>query len=242
MKYALVTGSTKGIGKQVAVELLNRGCYVILNYSSSDDTAKAVQKELATISNQFQIIKADLSTNDGLQHLVEGTRNIIGPAGLDYIILNTGITDRSSFTDITVDAWNKVLMTNLTNPLFLCQQLDTDMNSNGRIVCIGSILGIVPHSVSISYGVSKAGVHMMAKYLAKHFADKNITVNVIAPGFVDTEWHTGKSPERRAKIEQKISLKRFASTQEVAMACMHMLDNAYITGQVIVVDGGYNLD
>lgn len=237
-KYALVTGSTRGIGKQIAVEFLKRGCFVILNYFSSDVDAKKTAEEFSKISSDFVLVKADLSTYKGLNILVKKTKSLCEK--LDYLVLNAGCTSRKSFNDLSVDDWDKVMNTNLNIPVFLVKNLSGIMRDRGSVLFIGSILGIHPHSVSIPYGVSKAALHMFAKYLVKVFADRKITVNVIAPGFVDTSWHKNKLDSDKRKIEQKIALGRFADVGEIAMACMNVIDNAYINGQVIVVDGGYD--
>lgn len=237
-KYALVTGSTRGIGKEIAIEFLKRGCFVILNYSFSDIDAKKTEKELSKISSSFEVVKADLSTFDGLKVLVKRVKFLCRK--LDYVVLNAGCTSRKGFVDFDFDEWTKVMNTNLNIPVFLVKELNGIIRNGGNILFIGSILGIYPHSVSIPYGVSKAGLHMFAKYLVSVFAKRKITVNVIAPGFVDTSWHKDKTNSRRQSIESKIALGRFAKVEEVASICMNVVDNGYINGQVIVVDGGYD--
>lgn len=98
---------------------------------------------------------------------------------------------------------------------------------------------MVPHAISIPYGVSKSSLGMLAKYLVKVFADRKITVNVLAPGFVETPWQMHKEQEHRQRIEDKIAVGRFATVKEISSTCLHLIDNGYINGQVIVVDGGY---
>jgi 3-oxoacyl-[acyl-carrier protein] reductase len=238
LKYALVTGSTKGIGRQIGIDLLKRGHFVIFNYAHSDAHAEILYKDSEYISRNRIIIKADLSTLKGAVDLIEGMRNVT--SSLDYIVFNVGMTDRNSFENIIVDEWNKVINANLTVPFFLLQSLNFNIEDNGRIIFIGSMLGNVPHSISISYGVSKAGLNMLAKCLVKYFAPRKITVNVVAPGFVETEWQKSKDVEHKKEIENKIALKRFAIPEEISQTCMHLIDNQYINGQVIVVDGGYD--
>lgn len=239
-KYALVTGSTKGIGKQIAEDLLKKGCFVILNYSKSGADATKTKCELAKISKKFTIIKADLSDLKAINVLVKKIKSLTN--SLDYVILNAGATERKSFEDIKVEDWNKVFNTNLAVPFFLIQKLNKSIRKNGRIIFIGSILGIVPHSISIPYGVSKTGVHMLTKYLVKIFADRNITVNAVAPGFVDTEWQKNKTSAQRKNIENKIALKRFAEPEEISKTVMHIIDSGYINGQTVIIDGGYDYE
>lgn len=237
-KFALVTGSTKGIGKQIAIDLLKKGCYVILNYSSSDSDAESAAFDLSKISSEFSIVKANMATLDGLDSLIESVNKITNT--LDYIILNTGTTKRDSFKEITFEDWNQIFNTNLTIPFFLVQRLEGCLQDNGRIIFTGSVLGLIPHAMSIPYGVSKSALVMLAKYLVNVFSHRNITANVVAPGFVETPWQKDKDPAHRKRIEEKIALKRFGTVDEVSKTIMHLIDNGYITGQLLVVDGGYN--
>lgn len=238
VKTAVVTGSTKGIGKAVGISLLKEGYHVIFNYASSEDTAAALDSELTKFyQNQYDIIKADLSTIEGVTEFANKiTEN---HKEIHCLILNNGATSRKSLDEITPDEWNKVLSTNLTAPLFLIQKLNPYLQQDGRVIFIGSLMGKYPHSLSISYGVSKAGVHMMAKYLVKEFASRKITVNVIVPGFVDTPWQKGKPAEIRKSIESKVALERFALPEEIAALCLSVINNGYINGAELVIDGGY---
>ena len=238
VKTAVVTGSTKGIGKAVGISLLKEGYHVIFNYASSEDTAAALDSELTKFyQNQYDIIKADLSTIEGVTEFANKiTEN---HKEIHCLILNNGATSRKSLDEITPDEWNKVLSTNLTAPLFLIQKLNPYLQQDGRVIFIGSLMGKYPHSLSISYGVSKAGVHMMAKYLVKEFASRKITVNVIVPGFVDTPWQKGKPAEIRKSIESKVALERFALPEEIAALCLSVINNGYINGAELVIDSKY---
>lgn len=236
-KVALITGSTKGIGKQIAIDLLKRGCFVILNYANSRQNAEKVRSELSVISSSFTIIKADVSSLKGLKRLVEAVEKIT--RNIDYLILNAGVTVRVPFEDIKIEDWNKVFNANLTIPFFIIQKLNPLLQQDGRILFIGSLMGMVPHAISIPYGVSKSSLGMLAKYLVKVFADRKITVNVLAPGFVETSWQMSKEQEHRKRIENKVAVGRFATVEEISSTGLHLIDNGYINGQVIVVDGGY---
>ena len=235
---AVVTGSTKGIGKSIGLSLLKEGYHVIFNYASSEETAEQLNTELAkSYPDQYEIIKSDLSTIEGVTNFADKvTKN---HKEIHCLILNNGTTSRKTLDEITPEEWNTVLSTNLTAPLFLIQKLNPYLQQDGRIIFIGSLMGKYPHSLSISYGVSKAGVHMMAKYLVKEFAPRKITVNVIVPGFVDTPWQKDKPAEIRKSIESKVALERFAFPEEVADLCMSTIKNGYINGAELVIDGGY---
>jgi len=237
MKYAFVTGASRGIGRQIALDLLKSGCFVIANYRESEQDMLEARKAFLKISEKFTFFKADMSCYDDVMTTCERLSSTYD--GLDYLILNCGATSRIPFGNITQDEWQSTFNANVSMPFFLVQGLKDKIRHDGRIIFVGSILGIVPHSVSIPYGVSKASQHMLVKYLVNHFAPQRITVNAIAPGFVDTLWHSGKSADLIARISGKISLGRFAEVSEISHACMFLIENPYVTGQVVIVDGGY---
>jgi len=176
-----------------------------------------------------------------LNHDVEFTSSTIkkGPSGpVDILILNAGITDRSKFGEITRTEWDRVVKFNLTDPFFLVQ--NTEINPDGRIIFISSVLAEMPHSSSISYPVTKAAINAMVKNLVKHFAADRTTVNAVAPGFIDTDWHKSKSIETLGNIKNRIALNRFGTVVEVSSLVLQIIENGYINGQVLTVDGGYD--
>ena len=239
MKTAIITASTKGIGKSIALKLLSKDCFVIINYSKNDVIANELNVELMKdYPNQYKIVKADLSSYDGMEIFVDECLTNVNM--IDYLVLNTGITAREKFEDLSLETWKKVMDTNLNIPFFTVQKLSKNIYEKGSIVFIGSILGEIPHSVSIPYGVSKAGLHFLAKSLVKEFAKQKVTVNAICPGFVDTTWQLCKSPEIRKQIEEKTALGRFAKPEEIAELCYSILTNNFINGSIINIDGGYS--
>ncbi|GAG95777.1 unnamed protein product, partial [marine sediment metagenome] len=125
--------------------------------------------------------------------------------------------------------------------IFLIQKLRNKIKPNGKIIFIGAVLGKEPDASSISYGVSKGSLPILCKYLAKEFAPRKITVNVVAPGFIETEWHKDKPKDQIERIKNKTLLKRFGYPNEVSDICQALINNDYITGQTIYIDGGYNL-
>lgn len=238
MKYAVVTGSTKGIGKAIACRLLKEGYYVFFNYSKDDDAAEKLKKEISEYKNRYSIIKKDLSSYNAATELISEVRKVSNK--VDCVILNCGATDRSLFCDISKESWEYVINTNLSVPFYLVQGFYDCMPNNSNVIFIGSILGIYPHACSLSYAVSKAAIHQMAKELVKVFAEKEITVNAIAPGFTDTPWQNTKSVVQKKNIEDKIALKRFGYPEEIADICMAIINVPYINGSVIEVSGGYS--
>ena len=238
MNIVLVTGGTKGIGKAIVLKYLHQGCYAIITYSSDDETAELFQRELdVNYKDKYEIIKADLSKIEEVKIMC----NIIRCKyrKIDYLILNAGATNRNSFSDMTIDEWNYVINVNLTMPFFIVQSLVDCIIKGGSILFIGAVMGIYPHAISIPYAVSKAGVHMLSRQLVKHLAPYKITVNTIAPGFVDTPWQKSKPLEQRIRIENKIALKRFALPEEIAQLCWEISQNAYINGSLLEIAGGY---
>lgn len=238
-KTAVITGGTKGIGKSIVMRLLNDGYKVVVNYGNSDSDAFEMMEELKEYKQNIILNKSDLSNLDGLNNFIECINDNFNT--IDVLILNAGVTKREELEDITFDSWNYVMNTNLNIPFFIIQKMNNKISNNGKIIFISSVLGIKPDSISIQYGVSKAALISLTKYLVKYFVDRNITVNSICPGFVDTSWQLKKTAEHRKRIEDKIPLKRFAMPDEVAKTCIFLIENDYITGQNIIVDGGYSL-
>lgn len=239
MKTAIVTGSTRGIGRAIGLELLRQGCDVVFNYSQNTACADLLQQELeqAGYSGRYQIVQADLSTMEGIQQLESRLQDRFQQ--INYLVLNTGITCRGTLEQLRPEDWERVLHTNLTIPVFLTQMCAPRICPEGCILFIGSVLGQYPHATSLPYGVSKAGIHYLTRALVKQFCESNIRVNCLAPGFVETDWQTNKPQEIRRSIESKIALHRFAEPEEIAQLAWAILQNSYINGSIVNVDGGY---
>lgn len=239
MKRVLITGSTKGIGRAVGLELLSRGCAVAFNYAKDEESARQLWNELDGLGyrDRCQIIQADLSGMEGIDGLLSGLDDRFGR--LDYLILNAGTTWRGSLQDLKPEEWERVLNTNLTVPLFLTQACEPRMAEGGCVLFIGAVMGQFPHALSIPYGTSKAAVHYLAQSLVKDFAPQGVRVNCLCPGFVETPWQTKKPAEIRQSIEGKIALHRFARPEEVAAMAASILENPYMNGALVNIDGGY---
>lgn len=239
MKTALITGSTKGIGRAIGLALLAQGCRVALNYANDEVAAQRFAQELDELGygGRYQIIQADLSQVSGGKALLEqlGTEF----ETLDYLILNAAATWRSGLQALELEAWERVLRTNLTVPLFLTQMCAPRLSRGGCVLFIGAVMGQFPHALSIPYGTSKAAVHYLAQSLVKEFAPAQVRVNCLCPGFVETPWQEKKPAEVRASIEGKIALHRFADPEEVAQMACAVLENPYMNGSVVNIDGGY---
>ena len=149
------------------------------------------------------------------------------------------MTLRKNLKDIEEDAWERVMQMNVNSNVYLIRDLFDFIPHGSRIVFTGSLMGILPHSVSLSYGVTKAAVLALAKNLVKFFEGTDTTVNAIAPGFVETEWQKNKPQDIRNNIYNKTAIKRFADPQEIADAVRFCINNAFVNGSVIEVSGGY---
>ncbi|MGL5317704.1 MAG: SDR family NAD(P)-dependent oxidoreductase [Bacteroidales bacterium] len=238
-KLALITGGTKGIGKAVAYRLAKEGYDLLLTYSSDQLAAEACAKEITSIYQaKTVVVKADVTSLDSIATIVaqicETNRK------LDAVVLNAGLTYRASFEEMEPDEWRRVFEANVHYPTFLTQKLVDHIQPGASIVFTGSLMGIFPHSVSLAYGVTKSAAHALVVNLVKFLAPYNIRVNGVAPGFVDTEWQKTKPAEIRKSIESKVAAGRFCTPEELTDAYMLMIDNKYMNGEVLVIDGGYS--
>ncbi len=237
MEYVVVTGSTKGIGKAIGELLLHSGYGVVFNYSTDDDAAQNIIEEFKEFQGRVFLIKQRLETIEDVSNFTDKCLELTREFAA--IILNAGTTDRNSWESMTWEQWQRVMDINLNAPAFVAQRLGKHIKEKGNIIFIGSAMGRYPHAISIPYSVSKSGLHFLAKSLVKEYEQSGIRVNVVAPGFVDTPWQKNKPPELRKKIEGKIALARFATTQEIASAVKFLIDNEYMNGAVVDIDGGY---
>lgn len=237
-KTVLITGGTKGIGHAVCEALLKEGWVVVATYGSDVQTAAArtaaYEKEAP---GRFFTLQADCTDLDSVA-IVDAfleARHL----RLDALVINAGITDRSAFQDITPESWRRVFTANIDYPVFLIQRLFNRFNDHGAIVFTGSLMGIHPHAMSLAYGVSKSAVHALVKNLVKFMAPKQIRVNAVAPGFVETDWHRNKPSTIRSNITNNLVAGRFGQPKEVAEVYLMLIRNTYMNGEVVVCDGGY---
>lgn len=226
MKYALVTGSTNGIGKAIGDKLEEHGYTVFRNGRKTN-------------SQYRTYIPADLSTLEGVNTLADNLLKRVDK--LDVLVLNVGTTCRKPLPEITPNDWNLVMDANVNMPFFLIQRLSGLLAENGSILFISSAMSIWPHAVSLPYGVSKAAVNMLARGLVKEFAGRKIRVNAVCPGFIETQWQLAKPAWLKEKIEKKTALNRFGTPEEVSDMCISLITNTYINGAIVSIDGGYNM-
>lgn len=242
-KTILLTSGTSGIGKAIAIKIIKESCCdddkLIINYGHNDEAAINLKNSFSQQEQKkIYLIKADMSCEDGLNVLVEKTLEIT--KSIDWLILNTGIGTYEKFDNYTFELCNKIMNTNVIVPQMLVKCLKPYINKHGKILFMGSHAGEATYSSSIIYSISKAAIHHLAKCLPKEFDDKLVSVNAIAPGFVETPWQNGRSQESYDRINNKIAMHRFAESDEVAKLCYDVLTNDYINATVLSIHGGYD--
>ncbi|MHB1356523.1 MAG: 3-oxoacyl-[acyl-carrier-protein] reductase [Anaerolineae bacterium] len=239
-KVALVTGSSRGIGRAVAIELGARGCHVVVNYHANEAAAQEVATVIREKGSEALVVGADVSVGADVQRLVDATVTAFG--GLDILVNNAGITRDGLSLRMSEADWDAVLDTNLKSAFLCCKAAQKVMlrKRYGRIVNLGSVSGLIGNAAQVNYSSAKAGLVGLTKALARELALRNITVNLVAPGYVVTDMTSGLSPELVQKALALIPLQRLAQPQDIAHAVAFLVsdDAAYITGQVLSVDGG----
>lgn len=238
-KIALVTGGSRGIGKAIALELAKEGAKVALNYRSSADEAKAVADEIKAMGSDAFIAQADIGDGPAARDLVNQVIQHFG--AIDIVVNNAGITRDSFFKKLSDEAWHEVIKTNLDSVYYVTSAALPSMleKKYGRIISISSFVGQKGNLAQTNYAASKAGLIGFTKSAALELAKSNITVNVVAPGFIATEMVTSIKEEVQQKLIAQIPQGRFGKAEEVAKAVLFLAaDGDYITGQQINVNGG----
>ena len=237
-KVALVTGASRGIGRQTALTLAGAGAAVVL--TSRGDAAAAVAAEIGAADGQALAIAADVADAEAVHRVIEATLARFGR--LDILVNNAGITRDQLLLRMKRDDWDAVVATNLTGT-FLCTQsvLKTMLKQrSGRIISISSVVGQSGNPGQTNYAATKAGIIGFSKALAREVASRSITVNVVAPGLIDTDMTRDISQDAQANWASAIPLGRLGTPEDVAAAVCFLASDAagYITGQVLAVNGG----
>lgn len=229
MKTAIVTGGTSGIGLGVAKMLLTKGYKVYATYVGPDFEEK--------IEN-FEPIKVDQSCREELYSFINRIK--IECNNIDCIVCNAGLSIRKSFTETTDKDWDIMMEVAVNSHYILVRELYNLIPNGSRIIFTGSQMGLMPHAMVLSYGVTKAAVHALAKNLVKEFEGTGTTVNAIVPGFVETPWQKEKPEEIKQNIYRKTAIHRFATVDEVVDAYCFCINNSFVNGSLIEVNGGYS--
>lgn len=229
MKTAIVTGGTSGIGLGVAKMLLSKGYYVYATYVGPDFNQQ--------IEN-FEPIKVDQTNRNELYSFISHIKQ--QRKSIDCIVCNAGMSIRKSFTQTTDSDWDAMMEVAVNSHYILVRELYSLIPHGSRIIFTGSQMGLMPHAMVLAYGVTKSAVHALAKNLVKEFEGTRTTVNAIVPGFVETPWQKEKPEEIKQNIYRKTAIHRFATVDEVVDAYRFCIDNPFVNGSLIEVNGGYS--
>ena len=240
-KVIIITGASRGIGKEIAKGLSKKGYQIIANYNKSEEKATELKEELAQENIKIDISKADVSKRKEAEELVKYTINKYGR--IDVLINNAGISQIKEFTQITDEDWNNIINTNLNSVFYMTQEVCKNMihNKNGCIINISSIWGVIGASCEVHYSVSKAGIDAMTKSLAKEMGPSNIRVNSIAPGIINTEMNKKLNEEEINNIKEEIPLEKIGKAQDIEKCIEWLIEDEYTTGQIISINGGWGI-
>lgn len=239
-KLALITGGTRGIGKQIALTFAKEGYDIAINYRTENDDLKNTKREIEANNVKCLAVQGDVAKFEDCEKFV---KQIIEEFGnIDVLVNNAGITRDTLLMRMREEDFKQVIDTNLVGTFNVTKNVISYMMKarNGRIINISSVVGISGNAGQTNYAASKAGIIGFTKSLAKEVASRNITVNAVAPGFIETQMTAVLKEDIKEEIAKKIPLKRMGTPQDVANVVKFLAssDSSYITGQVIHVDGG----
>ena len=242
-KCALVTGASRGIGRAIAVALARAGADVAINYAGNAEAARQTEELCAAYGANTLVIKADVANADECKKMIDFVKEHFGK--IDILVNNAGITKDKLMIGMTEADFMEVINTNLKGS-FLCMQMVSKLmlkQRYGRIINLSSVVGLHGNAGQVNYAASKAGVIGMTKSAAKELASRNITVNAVAPGMIETDM-TSVIPEKaKEAMMAGIPAGRAGAPEEIADAVVFLASDkaAYITGQIISVDGGMGI-
>jgi len=239
-RTALVTGASRGIGRAIALALAEEGADVAINYVSSEAAARDVADQITKMGRRALLAQADVGDYPDTFRMAQHVLKEFGH--LDILVNNAGINSDKTFVKMDHASWRKVLSINLDG-VFNCTKVFVEQmleQQYGRVVNITSVIGQIGNFGQANYAASKAGVAAFTKSLAKELAGKGITVNAIAPGFIETDMVLGIPEKVQQRLLQQIPLKRFGRAEEVGRAVVYIVssDGDYITGAELSINGG----
>lgn len=238
-KVAIVTGASKGIGREIAKRLSLQGYQVVANYHTSKEDAENLQKELEEKGIRIDFLKADLSNRKDARNLVQFALSKYKK--VDILINNAGISEYGLFTDITDEKWNQIINVNLYSAFVMSQEVVQNMiaRKEGCIINISSIWGMVGASLEVLYSISKAGMDGLTKALAKELGPSGIRVNSIAPGIIETQMNSHLAEGEIKEIIEEIPLEKIGKPEDIAKCIEWLIEDKYTTGQIISINGGW---
>jgi len=235
-KIIIVTGASRGIGKEIAKTLAKEGHTVIANYNKSEKEAQKLKEELKKENKEIEIYKADISKEEEIKKMVEYT--IKKYKKIDILINNAGIDKIQLSTEVTKKDWDEIINTNLYGTFYITQQVTKNMiqNKKGKVINISSIWGQIGASMEVVYSISKAGVDGLTKALAKELGPSGIQVNSIAP-----EMNAEYNKKELEEIKYEIPLQKLGECEDIARCIKWLIEDKYVTGQIIAINGGWSI-
>lgn len=241
-KVALVTGGSRGIGEAIVRRFAENGAHVVFTYRSSTEQAKAIEKACTAKGVKAMAIQSDAASFEQAEALIQTITEVFGK--IDILVNNAGITQDTLMLRMTEEQWDKVMHVNLKSVFNLSKHALRPMmkNRSGAIINMSSIVGVTGNAGQANYAASKAGIIGFTKSLAKEMGSRNIRVNAIAPGFIETDMTDSLDEKTRDSYLSNIPLKRFGKATEIADTCVFLGSDlgTYVSGQVISVCGALN--
>lgn len=229
MKIAVVTGGTSGIGLGVSKMLIKKGYYVYATYAHSNINDK--------IEN-FEAIKCDQTNRIDVYNFINYIKKRTNH--VDCLHCNAGMSIRKSFTEYEDKDWDAMMEVAVNSHFIMCREFFPIIPKGSRILFTGSLMGVQPHGMVLAYGVTKAAVHALCKNLVKEFEGTGTTINTVVPGFVDTPWQKEKPLDIKQNIYNKTAIHRFATIDEIVNAFQFCIENSFVNGSLIEINGGYS--
>lgn len=237
---ALITGASRGIGKEIAIELSKQGINVAITYINNRENAEEVVKQIKQNGVNGMAVKADISKENDVDNMIRTVNKEMG--AIDVLVNNAGITKDNLFIRMKTEEWDDVIETNLRGTYLCTKYVIREMmkKRRGKIINIASVVGIIGNSGQGNYSASKAGIIGLTKSLAKELASRNINVNAVAPGFIETDMTGVLKQDIKDSLVKSIPMKRIGTPKDIANIVVFLAseESDYITGQVINVDGG----
>lgn len=239
-KVTIVTGASRGIGRSVAIEMAKLGAKVVINYAGNEAAAEEVKNIIVAAGGQAIVVKADVGNVEAVDAMVKETINTFGK--IDILVNNAGITRDNLLMRMKEEDWDAVMNINLKG-VFVCTKAVSRImmkQKSGKIINMTSVVGVMGNAGQANYSAAKAGVIGFTKSMAKELASRGITVNAIAPGFINTDMTAVLSEQVKEDLAVKIPVGRLGSPEDVAAAVAFLASDlaSYITGQTLNVDGG----